>query len=131
MVFRISSAKLVFFFQHVVERVTADDIAQRRQRDLRDGGIDISHAHHRLGRVHDPVPDNGVDLDGDVILGDGFLLFDRRGNDALIDQELPLDEGQEKIKAGAAFANEAAQAQNDAALIFLGYANAHGEQNED
>ena len=45
-----------------------------------------------LGRFDDPIPDDGVNFDRDVIPSNGFLLLNRRSDDALVDHDLPLDE---------------------------------------
>ena len=56
----------------------ADDVAQRGQRHLDHGVVDVGDLDHGEVGLDDAVPDDGVDLHRHVVRGDRLLLLDRR-----------------------------------------------------
>src|SRR5215468_9169882 len=110
----------VALLQHLVQHMLADDVAQRGERHLVDRGAVVLHGDHGLRRVDDAEPQDGVDLDGDTVAGDRLLLLDRDRLRAQVQLLLPLDERNDPVETRPAHGLVAAEAEDDAALIFLG-----------
>jgi len=82
----------LLLFQHLVERMLADAGAQRRERDLDDGEIDVFHLDHRELGIDDAIPDHRVHLDRTLSFGDRLLLLNGGRVDAQVDRLLPFDQ---------------------------------------
>ena len=98
----------------------ADAGAQCRQRDLDHGVVDVLHLELCLLWVDNPVPHDRIDLDRDVVLGDGFLFLDRGHVDAQVDRVLPLEERNNPVEAGPAGRVITAEPEDDGARVLIG-----------
>jgi hypothetical protein len=94
--------------------------AQRRQRHLNDGIVDIGDLDHRTPWVDHALPDDGVDLDRHVVARDGFLLLDNGGLGSEVQGGLPLDERPQEIQTRARRPTVFAQTKDHGSLILGG-----------
>ena len=86
----------------------------------------------RLHRVDDPVVDDGVDGQRDVVPGDGALRGDAHHDGLHGHLPHPVDERDEQPKTGLAKARQQpAEPQDDALLVLLYKTNAGAEQDEE
>ena len=108
----------------------ADAGAQRGQGHLNHGGVDALDFQDRRHGIDDAVPDDRIHLDRHVVLGDRFLLLDRRRIDAQVDAALPLDQRNDPIKARPLGGVIAAEPEHDAAHILIGDADACQSEND-
>lgn len=124
----------VALFEDLVEVVLADDVAQGGERELLDGAAIVFDREDGFFGVFDAIPENGVDLYGDAVPGDGFLLLDGVGDDAEIDADLVFRaQGKKEEEPRSAQAGEAAEAEDDRALVLPrhSHAGADDEEQED
>ena len=63
----------VGFGERLVQGVLTDHLAQRRLRDLVDGGVDVLDGDHRFHRVDDAEVGDCGNVDADVVAGDDAL----------------------------------------------------------
>ena len=87
----------------------------------------ISSSETKSGEGGRPA---SVHLDRHVVLGDRFLLLDRRRIDAQVDAALPLDQRNDPVKARPLGAMIAAEPEHDAAHILIGDADAGQSEND-
>src|SRR5262249_21882993 len=95
----------------------ADDATQRSQRHLNDGVVDAGHFDHRPARIDDALPDDGLNLDRNVVARDGLLRLDRGGLGTQVLRYLPLDHRQQEVNAGSDRAIVPAQPKYHRALV--------------
>ena len=111
---------LVSLLQDFVEIMLSDGVAQTRQRQLIDRPGSVRDRNNRFGRVRYPIPQYRVELYGDAIARDGFLLLGGHGPGADVDHHRSIDsEGNDPKQPGPLQANITTQAKYNATLIFL------------
>ena len=120
----------LLLLQHVVERMLADDIAQRRLRDLDNRITDIDNLDDGPFGIDRPAPDHRVDLDRHIVLGNRLLLLDRGRHRAHIDRPLPLDERDQQIKTRPRCAGIFAELEDHRPFILIGDPHAGREKEE-
>ena len=98
--------------------------------DQRRGADVVEDLDDRVLGVDDAEVDDGVDLDGDVVTRDGFLGGNFEGDDAQVDFAHTLGAGDQEEKARPACSDQATQAEDDAALVFLHDLDGRGRQQE-
>src|SRR5206468_507402 len=74
--------------------------------------------------------DDGVDFDGDVVAGDRFLSGDLECDDAQVNLAHALDAGDEEEQARSTCPDQAAKAEDDAALVLLDDLDRRAQQHE-
>ena len=87
--------------EQVVELVAADDRPQARHGDALAGEAEVVHAEHGLDRVDHLEVDHGVDLDGDVVLGDHRLRRDVHHLDPQRHLDQPVDDREPEDHPGS------------------------------
>ena len=93
--------------------------AQRRDGHLDHGVGHLAHFHDRARRVDDPVPNYGIDLDGNVVAGDALLLLHIGGDGSKVEADLPFDDRPNQVEAGTGGAVEFPQPKDDGALVLI------------
>src|SRR5689334_2425155 len=97
--------------QQLVERESADGIAQRRLGVLGRGKAIILHIHHRSRRVVYLEEQRAIDLHRHVILGDRLLPGDIERQQPPIDKKYVLDARDDVEQTRATQAGKAAEPQ--------------------
>ena len=105
--------------ERLVERVAADDRAQRRLRDLVDGGRDVLDRDDRADGVVDPVVGHRRDVDADVVARDDPLRLDRHRDDPQRHAPDAIDERDDEDQPRPAGVLDAAEPELHAALVLL------------
>jgi hypothetical protein len=77
----------------------------------------VSHLYHRLHGVLDHEVNDGIDFDGDVILGDDDLGLHDHGDHPKVDPNHPINNGDDQIETRVSRLNESSESENDASLI--------------
>ena len=115
----------------------ADDAAQRGDGDLNDGVADIHDLDDCAFRIDRAAPDDGVDFDRHIILGDRFLLGDLGRHRAQIDGLRLIEDWNEVIEPRTSGALIFAEPENHRPFILVGDAQTrkkdeagHGQKNE-
>ena len=117
--------------QQLVQGGLAEDRAQRRLGDLGSGVDIVQDLGHGTLRVDDAEVDHRDDLDRDVVAGDDLLGGDLEGDGAEVDLDQPVDaEGDDEEEPRPLERDQAAEPEDDPALVFLGDAHA-GEEEDD
>jgi hypothetical protein len=115
--------KLLALLQHIVERVLADDVAQSRERHLDDRVRDVLHFDDREIGFDDAVPDDGIDLDRDIVARHCLLLLDTVGQHTHVDLGCAVDaKRKDPEEPRAAGADIASEAEDERALKLLRHA---------
>ncbi len=105
--------------QQIVQVGLAEGAAQRGLRDLRRRLDVVRHLRDGVVGVDHAEVDHRVDLDGDVVAGDDLLRRHLMGDGAQVDARHAVDEGNDEEQARALGPLNAAQAEDDAALVLL------------
>ena len=121
----------VLRLQNVVERVLTQEGTQGGEGDLLDGIGDAAYLHDRALWIDDAIPDHRIDLDRHVVAGDAFLLFDVSRDRAQIELGLPFDKEPNEIEARSSRSIEFSEAENDRALVLVGYTDALNDDDGD
>ncbi len=103
--------------EQLVELGLAEHRAQRRLGDLRGGEEEVFDLDDRLARVDDAEVGDRVDAGGDVVAGDHLLRRDVERDRPQVDLDHPVDERDQQDQARALLGDQAAEAEDDAALV--------------
>ena len=104
--------------QHLVELMLAEHRAQRRLRQLAGRRHEVLDPDDRPLRIDDAEIEDGVHLDRNIVARNHVLGRHAVHHDAQIDLHHLLREGNEEDQAGTFHGAEAAEREDDAALIF-------------
>ena len=109
----------------------SDDVAQARQGELIHSRRCIGDRNDGLSRIHNPIPQYGVDLHRDTVASNGLLLLGGHSPCANVDGHGPLDpERNDPVETGPAQSQVTPETEYHAALILLGDAES-GEKDHD
>ena len=103
--------------EELVEGVLAEHGSQRCLCDLRGRNDEVLDLDDRRFRVDDPEVGDGVDAGGNVVLGDDLLWGDVERDRAQVDLDDPVDDRDQEDDAGAFRVEQAAESEDDAALV--------------
>ena len=114
-----------------VELGLAEHRAQRGLRDLGGGEEEVLDLGDRLVRVDDAEVGDGVDAHGDVVLGDDLLRRHVQRDRSQVDADHLVDERDQQDQAGALLGDQAAEPEDDAALVLAQDPDRRGEDDQD
>ena len=117
--------------QQAVEFALADGVAHPGLGRLLHGVAPVGDRDDGAFRIGGAIPQHGVDLDRDAVAAERLLGVELLRDGAQIDGDLALDKRDQQIKSRPAMALEAAEPEDDGALIFLRHADGHQQQDDD
>ncbi len=124
------SRDFVTFAENFVEVEIAGHIAQSGLSEGASSVRVIGGFEDGFGSVDDTEVDDSVDIDGDVVASDDFLLWNVHRGGANVDFAHFVDIGNDNAKAGLEYAREFTEAENYAALVLIDNADARDDDQE-
>lgn len=119
----------VAFAENFVEVEVAGDVAKGGLGEGAGGVAIVRGFEDGLLGVDDAGIDDGVDIDGDVVAGDDFLLGDVHWGGADVDLEHFIDVRDDNAKARVQGAGIATETEDDAAFVLVDDADAGDDDN--